>query len=361
MGFGLSGGGGGSEVLFEGEIPPVTEPKQNIPEQTNTPASGEVAGGMIVVAGDIDDPGGVGRIGTDTVRYYSPDSDSWSLLQNYPMAVTGLEGTGYGDGKFLAVGGENESGDFVSDCYSYDYPSDSWQQVSSLPQALNNPSVAEMGGDVYVLGGIDSDSNPLDSVYRYNPDSDSWSAEISMPTPRYAAAGQTFNGEIHVHGGLQGISSPLSVHEAYNGNSWRVVGTDTRRYHHKAGISDGKLVLGPGRNSASVIGQSLQLLVDGSFQSMPNVSLQDKGAGAVIGDSSFFSAGENKTNTVKVSGWVTVATAPRDGYAVPAGENDAVRNLTKGLGSSFVPAKWVDEGDEVAGQAGGSEVRFMLI
>ncbi|MDD9964670.1 MAG: hypothetical protein OXR73_00480 [Myxococcales bacterium] len=78
---------------------------------------------------------------------------------------------------------------------SYAPDSDSWETHADLPVGLQHPSLAAVGGHVYLTGGRQT------GLFAYDPSTDAWTERASMPQARYAAAAVALGDGLYVVGG----------------------------------------------------------------------------------------------------------------------------------------------------------------
>ncbi len=90
-----------------------------------------------------------------------------------------------------------------------------WVEVVPLPTPRAFPSVAVLGGEVYVMGGRSAAGVALDVVERYDPLSNSWSDVDPLRDARFNASATVFNGQILLTGGRDG-SEQIDDVEVYD-------------------------------------------------------------------------------------------------------------------------------------------------
>ena len=91
------------------------------------------------------------------------------------------------------------------------YPSDKWQELASLPQALRYAELVSDGDALYVIGGmlLDGDTqkwDPVAKVLRWDPDTNGWddAAAADLPTPAAGGRACFMDGKIYYAGGYDG-------------------------------------------------------------------------------------------------------------------------------------------------------------
>lgn len=98
-----------------------------------------------------------------------------------------------------------------------------WQSLASLSSARVYHSLADVGGQLYMVGGCDGSARPTSALERYSPEVDRWISLCSMPTPRAGAAVAVLGKQLLVVGGMGKDQRPLKAVEVYNTDEgkWR--------------------------------------------------------------------------------------------------------------------------------------------
>lgn len=91
-----------------------------------------------------------------------------------------------------------------------------WQSLACLSSARVYHSLADVGGQLYMVGGCDASGRPTSALELYSPDLDRWLSLPSMPTPRAGAAVAVLGKQLLVVGGMGKDQRPLKAVEAYN-------------------------------------------------------------------------------------------------------------------------------------------------
>ena len=87
-----------------------------------------------------------------TVDLYDPNNDSWTVVTDIPGVII--------DGGAAVV--ENKIYVLGNCSYEYDIASDSWSEITKVPQEQTNDiGVATVGNKIFIIGGFD-DGNPVD-------------------------------------------------------------------------------------------------------------------------------------------------------------------------------------------------------
>lgn len=169
------------------------------------------------------------------------------------------------EGDAYLVGGatsllEEESGELLVDPTAaltrFDPRTGKYTELTPLPRPLNHIGVTAYRGDLYVLGGYGRqiDSNTSKDFYRYDPEADRWSRLPDLPRPRAAMAVGVIGDRLYVAGGARdGI--PLNETYAFDFDSrqWsRLANMHSRREHVGEAVLGGKLYVLGGRAPESL-------------------------------------------------------------------------------------------------------------
>ena len=168
---------------------------------------------VVVYANQVYAIGGQTSKGVSGVmQRYDPPSDTWSLLEKKPIAVTDVKAAVIGE-RIYVPGGRLESGEPTDVVEVYDPILAQWSRVSPLPKKLSGYALVAFEGNLYLFGGWDG-SSYLSEVYSYDPLQDQWVEKTPMLHPRGYAGAAVAGGVIYVIGGFNGEAS-LDVNEAY--------------------------------------------------------------------------------------------------------------------------------------------------
>uniref|UniRef100_A0AAY5EEZ3 Kelch domain containing 8A n=1 Tax=Electrophorus electricus TaxID=8005 RepID=A0AAY5EEZ3_ELEEL len=91
-----------------------------------------------------------------------------------------------------------------------------WQSLARLSSSRVYHSLAEVGGQLYMLGGCDAAGRPTSYLERYSPEVDQWVSLSPMPTARAGAAVVVLGKQLLVVGGVGKQQRPLKAVEVYN-------------------------------------------------------------------------------------------------------------------------------------------------
>ena len=106
----------------------------------------------------------------------------------------------------------------------YDPLTDGWSTGADLSEGLNEPAVAVLDGNLFVIGGC---CGPSTANFQYDPVTDLWVARASAPRARHGAAAGTLGGKFYVVGGQTGNNAESWAH-VYDPatNAWTAAAAD---------------------------------------------------------------------------------------------------------------------------------------
>ncbi|MFB7615699.1 Kelch repeat-containing protein [Kitasatospora sp. NPDC056181] len=146
---------------------------------------------------------------SDLVENYDPSSGSWTTMPALLSARDRLAAVTDGDGRILAIGGDDAYSGTAVEVYTPGYGA--WQAMPSLPVEMLFPSAAsDAAGNVYVFDG--------DETVIFDADSRTWQTGPPMPTAREGAVAATgADGRVYVIGGYTAAEPdvPTSTVEVY--------------------------------------------------------------------------------------------------------------------------------------------------
>ena len=172
----------------------------------------------LVVAGGFD--------GSDlaAVEVMNIDTKQWTTVSPLPQKQSPLSGIVCGDTLYLAGGyiDINTESKSVFTCSIPDLLTSSnsvglsqsqniWKEVSSLPVVAS--TLASLNGNLLAIGGSDDSGNHISDVYSYEPHTNSWNVVSQMKIKRSWCFAVTLSGDrlVVVGGSTQGYGSPDSV------------------------------------------------------------------------------------------------------------------------------------------------------
>ncbi len=152
---------------------------------------------------------------TAAVYRYDVASDTWTERQSMPTA-RGALGAAVVDGKIIAVGGYNGTGNPAA-VESYDPATDTWSTMASLPTPRDHLAVVAFGRDLYAIGGrLNKDyGRNLAVVEQFHPATNRWTRKMDLAVPRSGVAAAVVSGRIYVFGG-EAPDGTIRSTEVYN-------------------------------------------------------------------------------------------------------------------------------------------------
>jgi N-acetylneuraminic acid mutarotase len=123
-----------------------------------------------------------------------------------------------------------------------------WEQLATLTNPPNLPTMAAVNGKIYVVSGnVQSSSAP---TWEYDPASNTWTSKMPIPQGCYWATAVGYDGKIYVMGGgtpypgktYNFIYDPLT--DSWDTGAYLL----TNRMYHSAAVADGKIYLIGGQN-----------------------------------------------------------------------------------------------------------------
>ena len=172
--------------------------------------------GLGVVAGNVYLIGGTTGLGEgqaqrmDRVDIYDPATDTWAKGPKMPtrrnpggVAVVGT--------RIYVIGGEGwplpqgwGAGPFLGSIEAYDPIHRQWQKKRDLLEIKNWFSSAVVGDAIYLIGGytLEGGLQQLATVNVYHPRTETWREISALPDPLDTFGAATVNGKIYVFGSL---------------------------------------------------------------------------------------------------------------------------------------------------------------
>jgi len=203
---------------------------------------------------------------TSINQAYDPATNTWTILQNSPVAESEFGATALGT-RVYAIGGRTNGGTTVN---IYDTASNTWSFGAPMPTARRGAAAVAVGNTIYTIGGSAGSAPGGFPQYAaneaYDTLSNSWRILAPLPSPRSDAYAVAVSGKIYVIGGFSfslsnSTSSFLSTIQAYDiaGNTWSTLAPmPTPRDHVVAGVCGNDIfVVGgatsPGFTATSVV------------------------------------------------------------------------------------------------------------
>lgn len=178
-------------------------------------------------------------------------SAGWDYLSPMPNPRNHI-GSAVFDGQIYVFGGQKEHDEELvpqDDVHRYDPGTNTWKQLSDMPQPFNHihASVFVYGDYIYSIGGqIAHNATPYASVYAYNPATNNWSRFTDLPAKRFSVVGGGIDGKLYASGGNNSRTTYLTtLPEAF-------LSTETVGNISKNGLNTIKIYPNPAQNSVFV-------------------------------------------------------------------------------------------------------------
>ncbi len=119
---------------------------------------------------------------------YSPDTDAWTQLPDFPGGTRGFGiGDVWEDKAYFGFGTGTSPGDSVeeqkNDLWEFDPLSGKWTELTSCPcNPRLHPSFVTHKGNIYLGLGSGSGIGNLDDWWVYNIESDTWTQKVDFPS-----------------------------------------------------------------------------------------------------------------------------------------------------------------------------------
>jgi Kelch motif protein len=151
----------------------------------------------------------------------------WRALAPMPVGQErGAAGVVIAPPHIYLIGGSSQS-TALATCLDYDFSTDTWSMLPSLPAPRSHPAVMRRGdGTLIVAGGLSTldARDAVADVWSLAPGGTIWMPRAPMPTPRGGCAYGVQLGQLICAGGESGQAA-LSVVESYDpiGDRWSVL------------------------------------------------------------------------------------------------------------------------------------------
>ncbi|TRX71720.1 kelch repeat-containing protein [Carboxylicivirga sp. M1479] len=201
--------------------------------------------GFIYMAGGFEDNS---HFGTTRVDVYNPIDQVWSSISPMNTGRWGNNIFAYNN-KLYAAGGQDalSNSNFVNSIEEYDFTTDSWTTIFTLPQLHIGTKMAMLDGIIYFVYSSQED-NGL-NTYSYNINTKEWKTHPPLNTTRLDFALGTIGGHLVVTGGIYN-GEHINSTELFSteSNSWiSIVGDLTEGAYGLRGAEvDGKFIVAGG-------------------------------------------------------------------------------------------------------------------
>lgn len=152
-----------------------------------------------------------------TSEFYNPSAGTWTLGPSMSTARTDFEAVLLGNGKVLAIGGTNGSGNQSADLWNP--ATNLFSSGGSFSLAMDSGFVAVVlaSGKVLVVGGCCGGAPYNQTTVIYDPATNTWANGPQLSTERYAPTATLLpNGKVLVAGGIDDDGDVLASTELYN-------------------------------------------------------------------------------------------------------------------------------------------------
>ncbi|HEY6171991.1 MAG TPA: kelch repeat-containing protein [Candidatus Kapabacteria bacterium] len=178
-------------------------PKAPIPAKLAFFAGAEVGGKVFVIGGATGTAATV--VDSNFIQVYDAATNTWTRSASKPPYSTRYAASAVLNNKIYVMGGSKGNA-YLDQAWRGTVSGDNvtWEELSSMPEALTRPSAGAANGKVVLTGGI-NDVSPIDysNTYIYNEATSSWTTSYAIPVATYNA-GQLFGmgNDLYFVGGL---------------------------------------------------------------------------------------------------------------------------------------------------------------
>lgn len=226
-----------------------------------------------------------------------------------------------------------------------------YTELAPLPEARNHMGVVAYRGDLYALGGYSQrvDAGTGKRFFRYDPATNRWSRLPDMPAPRAAMAAGVIGDTLIVAAGARD-RVPLASAFAYDfrrGRWSRLPNMGSRREHVGAAVLGGKLYVVGGRGPRSLALDTAERYdpVGRRWERLAPLPVPVGGVAAVAAKGKLIAVGGGDDGRATVSGAVQELDPASDSWSLLS----ALRMARHGHGLAFVDGRiWAFGGSECA-------------
>jgi N-acetylneuraminic acid mutarotase len=208
-----------------------------------------------------------GVINTNKAWVYSPVTNTWAPIADYPGIALNHVGAACVNGKVYLVGGMNANFEAVNTLYEYDPGTGGWTPKANLPQPRGAAGVAVLNGEIYLAGGIGYPAKT--ELFAYNPVTNQWRTLASMKVPRDHLIMETVNGRLYAIGGREvTLDTVVNTVEIYDPatNTWSYGSPmPTPRAAMASGVLHGQIQIWGGESTDENTGTSTGTYVQGQM------------------------------------------------------------------------------------------------
>lgn len=211
----------------------------------------------------------------------------------------GEHGVGMLDDEVYVLGGFTPT--VTNTVQVYTPATDTWRDVADFPVVFHHPNVATVGGKLYVLGfHAGSGQRKADgSSYAYDPTADEWTPVTPMPeeAKRGASCVTTYQGKVYVFGGTNDVAlAEASTYDPQT-DEWETLPLlPAFRHHCVAAVVGDKIYIVSGRDVIIEEVQAESYIYDPAartYEEVAPISTPRGGAaGALLGGKIYVFGGE---------------------------------------------------------------------
>ena len=208
------------------------QPAPTIMPHTQQYCEAEFVGDEIYLVGDWNRNTNPNQFPTGRVQIFSLTNNTW--YNGTPMPSNnerGLGGMAEDNGYLYYAGGVRSSSgnDATNRTYRYDTANDQWSRMADMNQPRASFELINFHGQLYAMGGFQGtqtwNRQALDYVERYDPASDTWTNLSSLPNAMFGWGATVLNDEIILVGGYNGGTKKSVYHWNPLEDTWSA-GTD---------------------------------------------------------------------------------------------------------------------------------------
>ncbi|HEY1914370.1 MAG TPA: carboxypeptidase regulatory-like domain-containing protein [Streptosporangiaceae bacterium] len=227
-------------------------------------ASGTFLDGKLYVAGGLQLCGFLCEQVQDVTQAYDPATDSWSSAAA-PPAGTVFSASAALDGNMYVVGGctfvllnNVECSSPASDnAFRYSPATNSWTTIANYPIPVSNLACGGVAGELVCTGGVNTvASTTYSSTYIYNPATNTWSAGAALPIDLWGMGYAAASGQLLVSDGVTDNSTEVT-NQGYvydpTANTWTAL-PDSNNDRYMGGSACGFFQVGGWNASGQVTG-----------------------------------------------------------------------------------------------------------
>jgi N-acetylneuraminic acid mutarotase len=232
------------------------------------------AHGVVVADGVLYAAGGTGKDRRPVLQVEGFDGAAWTEVTTLPGDGVNAPSVAALGGRIYVIGGfTGTSSRPTSDVHVFDIATSTWSAAAPLPTASGGHAAVALDDRIHVIGGGTSRSTIADHVV-YDPTTDSWSNAAPLPVPKGSPSAVVLDGQLWAIGGRSGPDDfgDVDVYDAAT-DTWSPGPSIDPRGTAGAVVVCGMIVLIGGESqAANTVLSDVLLLADGTWtpaQSMP--------------------------------------------------------------------------------------------